>query len=91
MFDTSFKMKSNFSGLFDWEQYHKVLCQFHEKYGPVVREDLGPYYTVIHLFNPDDARTVYAAESRTPIIRPLQETVMLYRKRYNKSPGLGNT
>ncbi|KAK3931771.1 putative cytochrome P450 CYP44 [Frankliniella fusca] len=78
-------------GLYDWTQYHKVLCKLNETYGSIVREDLGPYYTVIHLFDPNDARTVYAAEGRTPIIRPLQETVKLYRKRKNQSPGLGNT
>lgn len=78
-------------GVHDWTQYHKVLIHLHEKYGPIVREDLGPYYTVIHVFDPDDARTVYAAEGRSPILRPLQETVKLYRKTRNKSPGLGNT
>lgn len=78
-------------GIYDWTQYHTVLCQLHEKYGPIVREDLGPYYTVIHVFDPDDARTVYAAEGRSPIIRPLQETVKLYRQKKDKSPGLGNT
>lgn len=80
-----------FTGIYDWTQYHKVLCQLHEEYGPIVREDLGPYYTVIHVFDPDDARTVYAAEGRSPVIRPLQETIKLYRQKKDKSPGLGNT
>ncbi|XP_026274722.2 probable cytochrome P450 CYP44 [Frankliniella occidentalis] len=78
-------------GIYKWNQYHKVLHKLNEKYGPIVREDLGPYYTVIHVFDPDDARTVYAAEGRSPVIRPLQETVKLYRQKKNKSPGLGNT
>lgn len=77
--------------VYDWRQYHKVLCQLHTKYGPIVREDLGPYNTVIHLFDPDDARAVYATEGRSPIIKPLQETVKLYRQKKDKSPGLGNT
>lgn len=79
------------SGLYNWNKYHHVLAQLHSKYGPIVREDLGPYYPVIHIFDPDDARAVYSAEGRTPIIRPLQETVKLYRRTRNKSPGLGNT
>lgn len=61
----------------------------YKKYGPLVRQDLGTG-TVIHIFDPEDIRTVYINEGTMPHVVPLQETAQLYRQTRDMSPGLGN-
>ncbi|XP_074000119.1 probable cytochrome P450 CYP44 [Rhodnius prolixus] len=77
-------------GLDEQSNYHETLDQLHAKYGPVVKQRLGAE-SIIHLFSPNDVSTIYATESRTPEIRPLQETVQLFRQKTDASLGLGNT
>jgi len=69
--------------------YHKVLEDMYKKYGPLVRQDLGTR-TVIHIFDPEDIRTVYINEGTMPHVVPLQETAQLYRQERDMSLGLGN-
>jgi Cytochrome P450 len=71
------------------DQYHKVLQQLNNQYGPLVKQQLGSE-TVVHVFDPDDVKTVYLAEGKWPQVAPLQETVQLYRKKRGLSLGLGN-
>ncbi|RZF49234.1 hypothetical protein LSTR_LSTR017273, partial [Laodelphax striatellus] len=71
-------------------KYHEVLQQLYEKYGPIVRETFGNK-TIIHLFDPVDAKTVLDNEDKRPFVVPLQETTLLYRKKSDMSLGLGNT
>ncbi|XP_049783973.1 probable cytochrome P450 CYP44 isoform X1 [Schistocerca cancellata] len=76
-------------GAFDGRKYHEVLERLHEQYGPIVRETIGSR-TVVHVFDPDDIKEVYANEGHTPFVAPLMETAQLYRKQKNISLGLGN-
>jgi cytochrome P450 len=69
--------------------FHKVLEDLYKKYGPLVRQDFGTR-TVIHVFDPDDIRTVYINEGIMPHVVPLQETAQLYRQARDMSLGLGN-
>lgn len=71
------------------DRYHKVLQQLNNQYGPLVKQQLGSE-TLVHVFDPDDAKTVYQAEGKWPQVSPLQETVQLYRKKRGLSLGLGN-
>lgn len=69
-------------------EYHNVLKKLNAKYGPIVREQLGDR-TIIHLFEPDDVKTVHSIEGSMPEIPPLQEATQFYRKNNELSPGLG--
>jgi len=71
-------------------QYHLALLNMYKQYGPVVKENLGGK-EIVHVFDPDDIKTVYNIEGRWPVIPPLQETTQMYRKQKEMSPGLGNT
>nr|XP_018903150.1 PREDICTED: probable cytochrome P450 CYP44 [Bemisia tabaci] len=77
-------------GIYNVLKYHEVLDQLYHKYGPIVKQKIGSK-TIIHLFSPDDAKTVYYNEDKTPFVVPLQETIQIYRERGEYSPGLGNT
>ncbi|ODN05629.1 putative cytochrome P450 CYP44, partial [Orchesella cincta] len=77
-------------GIFNISEYHNVLRNLYDKYGPVVRQDIGNR-TVIHAFDPDDVKNVLNSDGKTPIVPPLQETTKLYREKRELSPGLGNT
>lgn len=77
-------------GIYKISQYDEMLRKLHEKYGPVVRQDIGTR-TVIHAFDPDDVQIVLNADGKTPIVPPLQETTKIYREKRELSPGLGNT
>lgn len=65
------------------------MDDLYKKYGPLVRQDLGTR-PVIHIFDPDDIRTVYTNEGTMPHVVPLQETAQLYRQERDMSLGLGN-
>jgi hypothetical protein len=54
-----------------------------------VRQDFGTR-TVIHIFDPEDVKTVYINEGTMPHIVPLQETKQLHRQERGMSQGLGN-
>ncbi|CAL4197513.1 unnamed protein product, partial [Meganyctiphanes norvegica] len=76
-------------GIKKLDNYHLGLFELYQKYGPVVREDLGSQ-TIIHIFNPDDFKRIYESDGKTPFIPPLQETTQKYREEKDMSPGLGN-
>lgn len=76
-------------GFYDVLKYHKVLDHLYHKYGPLVREKIG-MTPLVHVFDPDDAKTIYQNEDKMPDVVPLQETAQLYREKYDMSPGLGN-
>lgn len=76
-------------GLYNILEYHKVLPWLYKKYGPIVKEKYGKE-TIIHVFEPDDAKTIYQNEGHSPRVVPLQETIQLYRERMGMSLGLGN-
>ena len=44
-------------GPFDRLKYHHALASLHKEYGPIVKEDLGGR-EIIHLFDPEDIKTV---------------------------------
>ncbi|PSN52057.1 putative cytochrome P450 CYP44 [Blattella germanica] len=77
------------SGKYNVEKYFEVLGQLYDQYGPVVKQELGNGI-VIHVFDPDDIKTVYINEGTMPNIAPLQESALLYRKLRGLSLGLGN-
>lgn len=76
-------------GIYNILEYHNVLPLLYKKYGPIVKEKYGKE-TIIHVFEPEDARTVYRNEGESPRTVPLQETIQLYRERKGMSLGLGN-
>nr|CAD7588392.1 unnamed protein product [Timema genevievae] len=77
------------SGYYQVSQYHKVLAGLYQKYGPLVRQNFGSN-PVVHVFEPDDIKTVYMSEGTMPHVVPLQETVQVFREQNKLSPGLGN-
>ena len=76
-------------GIYDIGKYHEVLQDLYKRYGPLVRQDLGKN-VIIHVFDPDDIKTVYINEGKHPNIAPLQESALLYRQSRGFSLGLGN-
>uniref|UniRef100_A0A1I7TSQ4 Cytochrome P450 n=1 Tax=Caenorhabditis tropicalis TaxID=1561998 RepID=A0A1I7TSQ4_9PELO len=73
------------------ETYNIHLENLYEKYGKIVKENLGfGRKYVVHIFDPADAQTVLAADGKTPFIVPLQETTQKYREMKGMNPGLGN-
>lgn len=70
-------------------KHHEVLHHLYKTYGPIVREKLGSS-SLVHVFDPDDARTIYQNEGKMPHVVPLQETAQLYRQQADMSLGLGN-
>lgn len=74
-----------------FENYNLNLAEMYQKYGKIVKENLGfGRKYVVHLFDPVDAQTVFAADGKTPFIVPLQETTQKYREMKGMNPGLGN-
>ena len=43
---------------YDKLRYNKVLSQLYKEYGPVVKEKFGDK-TIVHIFEPEDIKTVY--------------------------------
>ncbi|KHJ94332.1 hypothetical protein OESDEN_05737 [Oesophagostomum dentatum] len=82
---TLFRSKRSISNYYDW------LVDLHQRYGPLVKvnQGLGRGY-VVHVFDPEDARQVFATDGRLPFIVPLQETTQRYREMKGMNPGLGN-
>nr|AKH03532.1 cytochrome P450 44D2 [Paracyclopina nana] len=83
-------LPSYWTGKYDRFRYNKVLKQLYEEYGPVVKENFGDR-TIVHVFNPDDIKTVYSLEGKYPEIPPLMETAGIYREQKGMSLGLGFT
>ena len=77
-------------GPYSREKYHEALLARYEQYGPIFKENLAGE-TVVHVFDPDMVRQVYAADGRRPLIPALLEMRKKYRKVRDMAPGLGNT
>lgn len=58
-------------GPFSIAKYNDALLQTYQRYGPIVKEKFGSR-VIIHLFDPEDARVVFANEGKIPFIVPLQ-------------------
>ncbi|RCN29027.1 unspecific monooxygenase [Ancylostoma caninum] len=80
-----FRSRHSIAHYYDW------LVDLHKRYGPLVRvnQGLGRGY-VVHVFDPEDSRQVFASDGRQPFIVPLQETTQRYREIKGMNPGLGN-
>uniref|UniRef100_A0AC34QE83 Cytochrome P450 n=1 Tax=Panagrolaimus sp. JU765 TaxID=591449 RepID=A0AC34QE83_9BILA len=73
------------------EKYPEDLLRLYEKYGPIVKEDIGwGRGPVIHVFDPEDSKIIFQTEGKSPHIVPLQETTQMYRQMKGMNPGLGN-
>ncbi|XP_046569140.1 probable cytochrome P450 CYP44 [Haliotis rubra] len=72
------------------DKYQDSLIWLHDKYGKIAKKTLAGK-TTVHIFDPDYFRTVYQHEGRIPYIPPLLESVQLYRRKRDMSPGLGFT
>lgn len=83
-------LPSYWSGKYEKYKYHRVLNQLHQEYGPLVKENFGGR-TIVHVFQPEDIKTVYSYEGKYPIIPPLMETAGIYREQKGMSLGLGFT
>ncbi|VDM78959.1 unnamed protein product [Strongylus vulgaris] len=79
------RSKKSIAHYYDW------LVDLHKCYGPIVKvnQGFGRGY-VVHVFDPEDARQVFASDGRQPFIVPLQETTQRYREMKGMNPGLGN-
>ena len=62
----------------------------HQRYGKIFKETICGR-TIVHLFDPDFIRTMYALEGRHPHTVPLLEVNQMYRKVAGMAPGLGNS
>ncbi|KAK5980493.1 Unspecific monooxygenase [Trichostrongylus colubriformis] len=80
-----FRSKRSIANYFEW------LVDLHTRYGSIVRVEQGfGRGAVVHVFDPEDARQVFASDGRQPFIVPLQETTQRYREMKGMNPGLGN-
>lgn len=71
--------------------YYSWLVDLRKRYGSIIRVDQGfGQGAVVHVFDPEDARHVFASDGRQPFIVPLQETTQRYRQMKGMNPGLGN-
>lgn len=83
-------LPSYWAGKYDKLKYHRVLNSLYQEYGPVVRENIADK-TLVHVFEPEDIKTVYSYEGKYPVTPPLMETVGIYRAKKEMSLGLGFT
>ena len=59
-------------------EYHLALLDMYRQYGPIVRENIGGT-TIVHVFHPEDIKSVYNIEGKWPIIPPLQVITLTYK------------
>ncbi|RCN36156.1 unspecific monooxygenase [Ancylostoma caninum] len=80
-----FRSRHSIAHYYDW------LVDLHKRYGPLVRvnQGFGRGY-IVHVFDPEDSRQVFASDGRQPFTVPLQETTQRYREIKGMNPGLGN-
>ena len=48
----------------------------YRRYGPLVKENIGGK-VIVHVFDPEDIKTVYTHEGKYPVVPPLQETTQV--------------
>ncbi|KAF8354278.1 cyp-44A1, partial [Pristionchus pacificus] len=73
------------------ENYHNDLVSMQKRFGDIFKVKLpfGAGYRV-HIFKPEDARTLFLSDGKKPYIVPLQSTTQKYRQLRGMNPGLGN-
>jgi len=59
------------------KQYHLALLDLYNEYGPIVKENIGGK-DIVHVFDPDDIKTIYSIEGKWPIMPPLQVTSKIH-------------
>ncbi|CAH1797914.1 unnamed protein product [Owenia fusiformis] len=75
-------------GPYSIDTYPNALVDRYYRYGPIFKETIAAK-TRVHIFDPEEIKKLYATEEN-PHIPPLLETVKMYRKYRDMSPGLGN-
>ncbi|KAG8197068.1 hypothetical protein JTE90_004335 [Oedothorax gibbosus] len=82
---------SYFKGIYDRDHVKYTFAKMFRQYGPVVKEYIGRDRAIVHLFHPDDMRTVYRHDGRFPT-RTSHRVMARHRKEMPDlydSPGLG--
>ncbi|WKX97369.1 hypothetical protein Q1695_013207 [Nippostrongylus brasiliensis] len=83
--------RSFLKGMRSVAEYQDWLVALHNRYGSIVKvKQVFGGDPVVHVFDPEDARKVFASDGRQPFIVPLQETTQRYRQMKGMNPGLGN-
>ncbi|KAG8174108.1 hypothetical protein JTE90_022075 [Oedothorax gibbosus] len=80
-------------GIYDHDYVNRTFAKMFRQYGPVVKEYIGRDRAVVHLFHPDDMRTVYRNDGLCPT-RTFNRVMARYRKErpdLYDSPGLGSS
>ncbi|KAG8174109.1 hypothetical protein JTE90_022076 [Oedothorax gibbosus] len=78
-------------GIYDHDYVNRTFAKMFRQYGPVVKEYIGRDRAIVHLFHPDDMRTVYRHDGLFPT-RTSHRIMARYRKErpdLYDSPGLG--
>ena len=55
-------------------EYHLALLDMYRQYGPIAKENIGGT-TIVHVFHPEDIKSVYSIEGKWPVIPPLQVNI----------------
>ncbi|CAH1791274.1 unnamed protein product [Owenia fusiformis] len=76
-------------GPYTIDTYPDALIDRYKEYGPIFKETIAGN-TIVHIFDPEEIKKLYAIEGKTPHVPPLLETMQMYRKYRDMSPGLGN-
>ena len=50
------------NGTYSWDTLHQNAFENFKQFGPIVREDLLPGVTIVHLFNHQDIKTLFHSE-----------------------------
>ena len=79
-----------FIGQWEKTQYHAALSDLFNEYGPICKQQFGPNKTIVHVFDLEDIKTIYANEGKWPVIPPSQESTLSYRAKKNMTLGFGN-
>ena len=53
------------NGTYSWDTLHKNAFDRFKQFGPIIREDLLPGITIVHLFNVEDIKTLFKSEVST--------------------------
>ena len=75
-----------FVGKYELTNRSELLAQQKDKYGPIIKTKMGPYWFV-HVFDPDDIETVFRSDSKYPE-RFMIPLLSIYEKRMNRIPGV---
>ncbi|KAK3779983.1 hypothetical protein RRG08_028410 [Elysia crispata] len=77
----------------DYSKVHRrdlILKKLQAEYGDIVKETIAGRH-IVHLFHPDYIKQVYDSEGKYPMVPPILESVEMYRRSNDLTPGLGNS